>query len=91
MSWNSLPQLDEASCSPKLYQPKRIRIATTLAEVGGGSLIVILYQAGVPVGYLWPFTGMFGVYAMLRAIGFVAACLRADGWEPKERDWLRRD
>jgi hypothetical protein len=55
-----------------------------LAEVGAGSLIVILYQAGLPIGYLWPFLGMGGVYAMLRVIGFVAACLRADEWEPKD-------
>jgi len=88
MSWNSLPQLDEASASPKLCQPHRIRIATTLAEVTGGSLIVVLYQAGMPIGYLWPFTGMFGVYAMLRIIGFIALCLRADEWEamPPERN-----
>jgi hypothetical protein len=85
MSWNALPQLEEASVSPKLCQPRRIRIATTLAEVGGGSLIVILYQAGVPIGYLWPFLGMGGVYVMLQAIGFVAACLRADEWEARER------
>ena len=80
MSWNSLPQLDECSVSPKLCQPRRIRIAATLAEVGGGSLIVVLYQAGIPVGYLWPFVGMGGVYAMLRVVGFIAHCLRADGW-----------
>lgn len=86
MSWNSLPKLDECSVSPKLCQPHRICIATTLAEVGSGSLIVVLYQAGVPVAYLWPFCGMWGVYTMLRAIGFMAHCLRADGWEPKERD-----
>ena len=85
MSWNSLPKLDECSVSPKLHQPRRIRIATTLAEVGAGSVIVVLYQAGVPVAYLWPFTGMFGVYVMLRGIGFVAACLRADNWEARER------
>ncbi len=84
MSWNSLPQLDEASVSPKLCQPRRIRIATTLAEVSTGSLVIVLYQAGIPIAYLWPFAGMWGVYAMLRAIGFVAACLRADEWEPKD-------
>ena len=83
MSWSSLPQLDKASVSPTLHQPRHIRIAKTLAEVGVGSTIVILYQAGVPVGYLWPFLGMGGVYAMLKAVGFVAACLRADEWEIK--------
>lgn len=86
MSWRSLPQLDEASVSPKLCQPRRIRIAATLAEVGAGSVIVILYQADVPIAYLWPFAGMWGVITMLHAIGFVAACLRADGWEARERE-----
>lgn len=88
MSWNSLPNLDECSVSPKQFQPRRLHVARSVAEVGGGSLIVILYQAGVPIGYLWPFMGMGGVYAMLRAIGFISACLRADEWEsiPVRRD-----
>ena len=84
MSWNSLPKLDECPVSPKQCQPRRIRIARTLAEVGGGSLVIVLYQAGVPVGYLWPFLGMGGVYATLRVISFVAHCLRADAWEIKQ-------
>lgn len=85
MSWRSLPQLDECSASPKLVQPRRIRIATTLAGVGGGSLIIVLYQIGVPIAYLWPFAGMGGVYAMLRVVDFIAHCLRADEWELVER------
>lgn len=91
MGYNPLPKLTptaEETCT-RLHQPRRLHVVKSLADVGASvTMAVALYRGGEIVGVLWPFAGMAGVYLCLRAIGFIAYCMRADEWETIS---LRRD